>query len=357
MKSYLSKFMSSLSPYTAGEQPKDRAYVKLNTNENPYPPSPKAAEVLRGFDVSALSLYPAPDADGLREAIAAAEGVERENVFCGNGSDEVLALSIPAFFDKDGKGAAFADVTYSFYPVFCDFFSVPYQIVPLKRDYTMDLDAFTNLDCQGVLVANPNAPTGVGIPKETMRKFAEKNADKLVIADEAYMGFYGESLAPLTRAYKNLLVVKTFSKYYSLAGIRCGYAVGDAALIKGLFAAKDCFNSYPVDSLCQAVCAAAIKDGEYYREAAQKVAMERTRVREELLKLNFEVPESVSNFLFAGYEKKGGRYVYEGLKARGVLVRFWDTPKLKNFCRITVGNREQNDKLLSALKDLLSSER
>ena len=224
---YLSKFLSSLSPYTAGEQPKDKRYVKLNTNENPYPPSPKVSAALRAFDTENLKRYPAPDADALREPIARAEGVEKDNVFCGNGSDEVLALCVRAFFDSDGKGAAFADLTYSFYPVFCSFFSVPYKTVALKEDYTMNLSALTKQDAQGILIANPNAPTGIGISRKEMEVFVRDNADKIVIADEAYMGFYGESLAPLTKEYKNLLVVKTFSKYYSLAGIRCGYALGD----------------------------------------------------------------------------------------------------------------------------------
>ena len=350
---YLSKFLSSLSPYTAGEQPKFVDVIKLNTNENPYPPSPKVSAALRAFDTENLKRYPAPDADALREAIARAEGVEKDNVFCGNGSDEVLALCVRAFFDSDGKGAAFADLTYSFYPVFCSFFSVPYKSVALKEDYTMNLSALTKQDVQGILIANPNAPTGIGIPRKEMEAFVRDNADKIVIADEAYMGFYGESLAPLTKEYKNLLVVKTFSKYYSLAGIRCGYALGDKELIRGLFTAKDCFNSYPVDALCQAACAAAVLDGEYYERAAEKVKSERARLRGELLKLGFFVPESAANFLFAGYPRLGGRSIYEGLKARGVLVRFFDTPKLKDFCRITVGTKEENDALLSALKEIM----
>lgn len=355
MEKFLSRFLSSLKPYTAGEQPQDKAYIKLNTNENPYPPSPKAADALRSFDIGRLALYPSPNADFLREAIAKAEGVEKSNVFCGNGSDEVLALCMPAFFDKEGKGAAFADLTYSFYPVFCDFFSVPYKVVPLKNDYTMNLEALTAIECRGVLIANPNAPTGVGVKRMRMEAFVRENPDKLVIVDEAYMGFYGESLAPLVKKYDNLLVVKTFSKYYALAGIRCGYAIGSESLIKGLFAAKDCFNSYPVDALCQTVCAAAVSDGEYYRETAKRVTEERARVREELLTLGFTVPESAANFLFAGRKDIGGEAVYKGLKERGVLVRFWNTEKLKDFCRITIGSKEENDILLSALKELLSA--
>ncbi len=354
MKNYLSKKAQEITPYTAGEQPSDKKYVKLNTNENPYPPSPKALQAYREYDFGSLKLYPPLRMDGLRAAVAEAEGVEPENVFCGNGSDEILAFCFPAFFDSDGKGAAFADITYSFYPVFCDFFNIPKRILPLEEDFTLDLAKLTKMQAQGVIVANPNAPTGIGIGLSDMEKFIAEN-DRIVIVDEAYMPFFNESAVSLTKKYKNLLVVKTFSKGYSLAGLRCGYAIGDASLISGLERCRDSFNSYPVDALCQAVCAAAISDGEYYRQTAKKVIEERARVREELVKLGFFVPESASNFLFAGRKDIGGEAVYKGLKERGVLVRFWNTEKLKDFCRITVGTREENDRLLAALKELLSA--
>lgn len=351
---FLSKLASSISPYTAGEQLNDRVYVKLNTNENPYPPSPKVKEVISSFNEESLKLYPSANADKLREAIAEAEGVKTENVFCGNGSDEVLALCFPAFFDSFGAGAAFADITYSFYPVFAQFFSVPAKIVPLKADYTMDSEGFKNIKCQGYFITNPNAPTGVGIERDKMEEFISSVPERIVIADEAYMGFMGESCAPLTKKYKNLLIVKTFSKYYSLAGIRCGYAIGDKALIDGLFRVKDCFNSYPVDRLCQEICAAAVKDGEYYKACADKVCSERERVRAELINMGFFVPKSSSNFLFASKKGVDGGYIYKSLKAEGVLVRHWESEKLKDFCRITVGSREQNDILLQKLKNILN---
>jgi len=350
---FLSKLTAGITPYVAGEQPSDKAYVKLNTNENPYPPSPEAAKALASFNAERLKLYPDADASLLRAAIGKAEGVEAENVFCGNGSDEVLALCFPAFFDKDGFGAAFADITYSFYPVFADFFSVPKKIVPLTSDYAMDLKAFALEKCQGYFITNPNAPTGVGIKAKEMEEFISSVPDRIVIADEAYMGFMGESCAPLTKKYKNLLVVKTFSKYYSLAGIRCGYAIGDKALIDGLFRAKNCFNSYPLDAVCQAVCAAAISDGAYYAECAEKVKSERVRVRAELISMGFFVPESSSNFLFASLDGVDGKYIYQSLKSEGVLVRHWGSDKLKNFCRITIGSKEQNDVLLQKLKNIL----
>lgn len=350
---FVSRLAAGITPYTAGEQRNDRKYVKLNTNENPYPPAPAVAEALQRFDPAALRLYPAPDADGLREKIAAAEGVAKENIFCGNGSDEVLALCMPAFFDPDGKGACFADITYSFYPVFCSLYSVPQKIVPLREDFSLDLGAFAAADCQGYLIANPNAPTGMGIPKEEIFAFISSQKDRLVIVDEAYMDFYGCSAAEGIGRYKNLLVVKTFSKSYSLAGIRCGYAVGDKGLIDALFRVKDCFNSYPLDRVCQTVCAAAVGAREYYAACTKKVVAERERLCAALRERGFTVPESKANFLFAAKKGLDGGTLYQTLRDRGVLVRHWDAPKIADFCRITIGTPAQNDALLCALDDIL----
>ena len=356
MKSFLSVRAREIAPYTAGEQPSDKQYVKLNTNENPYPPSPKALAAYRAFDFSSLRLYPPLEMRALREAVAAAEGVSPENVFCGNGSDEILALCFPAFFDEGGAGAAFADVTYSFYPVFSEFFGVPYTQVPLEEDFTLDLSKLTAAKAQGVLVANPNAPTGIGIPLGEIEAFVRANAERVVILDEAYMPFFGQSAALLTKKYENLLVVKTFSKGYSLAGMRCGYAVGNAALIGGLGRCKDCFNSYPVDRVCQAVCAAAISDAAYYAQKNALVVSERERLSGELRGRGFEVLPSKSNFVFVRHAGLSGREVYENLRARGVLVRHFQKPRISGFCRITVGSREQNDALLAALDDFLKKD-
>ena len=351
---FLSRLARGISPYTAGEQLNDKRCVKLNTNENPYPPSPAAERVLREFDASRLRLYPAPNADGLREAIAHAEGVAAENVFCGNGSDEVLALCFPAFFDGDGDGACFADVTYSFYEVFARFFGIPFATVPLRDRFYLDLSAMRSAKCRGYFIANPNAPTGVGIPLRETEAFVASVPDKIVVMDEAYMDFFGQSCVPLVKKYPNLLVVKTFSKSYSLAGMRCGYAIGDRDLIAGLFRMKDCFNSYPVDALCQAVCAAAIGDAEYHERAVALVEEERERLRGELLALGFTVPESKANFLFASHPERGGGEIYARLKEEGVLVRHWEKDFLRDFCRITVGTPEQDDVLIEKLKKILS---
>ncbi len=351
---FFSKKARGIAPYTAGEQLRDKTYIKLNTNENPYPPSPRVKEVLERFPAEDLRLYPRPDADLLRQAIAEREGVSPENVFCGNGSDEVLALSFPAFFDPDGAGACFADITYSFYEVFAAFFGIPTRIVPLLADFTFDLDALHRTDCQGYYIANPNAPTGIGIGRETLEQFAVSVPDRIVILDEAYMDFFGESCVPLIGRCPNVLVVKTFSKSYALAGIRCGYAIGDRALIAALLRMKDCFNSYPVDGVAQAVCTAAVQDTAYYSAVTQNVVSERKRVQNALRDMGFTVPESASNFLFAGRAKAGGKEIYTRLKEAGVLVRFWDKPVLRDFVRITVGTAEQNDALLRQLKEILS---
>lgn len=350
---FYSKLASSISPYTAGEQLNDKKYVKLNTNENPYPPSPKAVEALHNYDTERLRLYPDPTCKALREAIASVEGVSAEEVFCGNGSDEVLALCFPAFFDEDGKGACFADITYSFYPVFAEFFHVPTKIVSVKDDYSFDMEGFSKTDCQGYFITNPNAPTSLGLSLDEVESFVKKNPEKLVIMDEAYMDFYGESAVPLTKKYDNLLVVKTFSKSYSLAGMRLGYAVGEKKLIDALMRMKDCFNSYPVDGLAQAVGTASILDRAYFEECTKKVVEERERLKKEISAMGFDVLDSKSNFLFVQFKKTGGQYAYQYLRDRGVLVRFWNKPKLSDRCRITVGSKEQNDVLLEALRNLV----
>ncbi len=350
---FLSGRARAVSPYTAGEQPRGRRYIKLNTNENPYPPSPGTEELLRSFDASALRLYPSQDAEILRDALAREEGTEPDCIFCGNGSDEVLFLSFAAFFDRERR-VCFPDITYSFYDVWAKFFGIPAVVVPLRSDFSMPLTELKKADCAGYYIANPNAPTGVGIPLAEMERFVSSVPEKLVIADEAYMDFYGQSAACLVKTHKNLLVVKTFSKSYSLAGIRCGYAVGDRALIDGLRRMRDCMNSYPVDRLCEAVCVRAVEDKAYHEKTVSLVAEERERLTRELRALGFTVPDSRANFLFAGRAKLGGKEIYERLKEEGVLVRFWDKPLLSDFCRITVGTREQNDVLLAELKTILS---
>ena len=353
MKSFLSRKAQNIQPYTAGEQPKDKKYVKLNTNENPYPPSPKAQKAYNEFDFSSLNLYPSLSMDELKNSIAKAEGMLSENIFCGNGSDEILALCFPAFFDSEESGVAFADITYSFYPVFCRFFDVKANIVEVEPDFSLDLQKLTNTKAQGVIVANPNAPTGIGIPLNEIENFVKENAHRIVILDEAYMPFFNQSAVSLIGKYKNLVIVKTFSKGYSLAGMRCGYAVADKSLIDGLERVKDCFNSYPVDRVCQTVCAAAISDTEYYQEKNALVMSERERVSGALREKGFFVIESKANFIFAKNEKISGEKVYFELRSRGVLVRHFKNQKICEFVRITIGSKEQNDALLNAINEIV----
>lgn len=350
---YKSKLVKGITPYTAGEQLNDKKYVKLNTNENPYAPSEKVAEAIKNFDVDDLKLYPNANADTLRKAIATKENVEIENVFCGNGSDEVLALCYPAFFDKDGDGVCYGDISYSFYPVFADFFQIPKIEISVKDNFELDLDKMFSTKSQGVLIANPNAPTSIGIELEVLEKYIKANQNKIIIVDEAYMDFFKQSAVKLTKIYKNLLIVKTFSKSYSLAGIRCGYAIGDKELINALFCVKDCFNSYPIDRLCQKICSVAISDSEYYDKINNKIIKERERVSNELKNLDFIVLPSKANFIFAKSDKKSGRYIYESLKDKGVLVRHFNKAKISDYCRISIGTAEQNDILLKTLKEIL----
>ncbi len=350
---FYSKLAREIQPYTAGEQPKG-IEIKLNANENPYPPAPRVKAALESFQAEELKYYPPLDGMALRRAIAETEGVEPGQIFLGNGSDEVLAFSFAAFFDPDGAGACFPDITYSFYPVYARLFSIPVIEIALRQDFTIDLSALSAQNCQGYYLANPNAPTGIGIPREEMERFLQAVPDRLVIADEAYMDFYGQSLAPLVGRYSNLLVVKTFSKSYSLAGIRCGYAIGQAPLIDALCRIRDSFNSYPVDRVCQAVCLAALQDREYHEHTVALVCSERERVRDALLERGFCVPQSSTNFLFAGRAKMSAKHIYLALKERGVLVRYWDRPRICDFCRITIGTKEENDILLKTLDQILS---
>lgn len=336
----LSQKARRIVPYVAGEQPADKRYIKLNTNENPYPPSPKAAEALRSFCADSLRLYPSLDSAALIGAIAKAEGVSRDRVFVGNGSDEVLALAFAALFDD----VVFCDITYSFYPVFCEFSSVRYRTLPLKEDFTVDIDAFCGSQAGGIVLANPNAPTSIELPIAQIERIVRANPDIPVIIDEAYIDFAScGSCVPLTEKYDNLLVVKTVSKSYSLAGIRCGWAVGSSTLIDGLRRMRDSFNSYPVDSVCQAVCAAAIADGEYYRTATDKVIKARTDAARRLADSGVHCPPSGANFLFVPVPGGDGEAAYRYLRDNGVLVRYFNKPRLSDKLRVTVGTAEQTD--------------
>ncbi|HDI61242.1 MAG TPA: histidinol-phosphate transaminase [Desulfobacteraceae bacterium] len=344
-----------LAPYVPGEQPRDRQYLKLNTNECPYPPAPQIADLLRRFDPSRLRLYPDPTMMRLREAIAARHGLSPEQVFTGNGSDEVLSFCFYAFFGADLGTLRLPAFTYSFYPVYCDFYGIPYEKVPLTEAFEVDLDALcaTGTAASGIIFANPNAPTGHFWPPERIAAMLKRfRSDRVVVVDEAYVDFGGESVLPLLDAHPNLLIARTLSKSLALAGLRIGYALGHPALIQALFAVKDGFNSYPLDTLAQEIGALAIAEEAYYRNIAARIAATRTRFAAALGQLGWQVLPSRANFVFARRPGIAGQTVYQTLKAEGILVRHFNPPEISDFVRITIGTDPQMDRLLAVVSRL-----
>ncbi len=351
MSTFFSSYLANLSPYTPGEQPQDKKYVKLNTNESPYPPSPGVAAVLNSQEAADLRLYSDPECKELKKTLAGYYGVEPENVYVGNGSDEALNFAFLAYA-TDGRGVAFADITYGFYPVFADLYHIPVQIVPLKADFSLDPKDYYGLN-KTIVIANPNAPTGLTLSRGEMEGIVKANPDSVVVVDEAYVDFGAESCVALTKQYSNLLVVQTYSKSRSMAGARLGYAIGNAELIRDLETVKFSTNPYNVNRLTLKAGAAAIAQQDYYTENCKKIMETRAYTKEQLEKLGFTVLDSKSNFLFAKKPGVDGGAIYRGLKDRGVLVRHFDKDPIRDYNRITIGTREQMDILLSKLEELL----
>ncbi|WP_040227287.1 histidinol-phosphate transaminase [Bhargavaea cecembensis] len=336
-------------PYIPGEQLNRPDVIKLNTNENPYPPSPEVLDAIRA-EAARLHLYPSPTAKPLREAIGRAEGLPADHVFTANGSDEVLAFSFMAFFDP-GRTIRFPDITYSFYPVYSKLFDIPFEEVPLREDFTLDLAGFAGSD--GVILPNPNAPTGLYEPLAGIREILESSKDRVVIIDEAYIDFAGPSAAELIPEFENLLVVRTTSKSRSLAGLRVGYALGSPDLIEGLVRIKDSFNSYTLDRLAQAGAAAAFGDPAYFKETTGKIIATRSRSAKRLVELGFTVLPSSANFLFCTYPDRSAESLYTELKNRNILVRHFGKPRISEYLRITVGTDAQMDRLFGELEEIL----
>lgn len=343
----LSKKALSITPYTAGEQPTVKV-IKLNTNENPFPPSKKVEEAVKGYDFSRLRLYPELRSGLIREAIARAEGVDVSRVFVGNGSDEVLSFAFRAFYDdgKDELPVKFFDISYSFYPVFCDLYGIPYSMVEVENDLSGDINKLVG--GQGAVIANPNAPTSLLTSLSDIECLLTAIPDRAVIVDEAYIDFAGEgaSAVGLVEKHQNLAVVKTFSKSYSLAGIRLGYMIASEKLIEGVERIRDSFNSYPVDSLASVAGKAAIEDVEYHSACIDEVVRVREMTIKRLDELGYAPLKSAANFIFA----KGGKRIYQKLREKGILVRYWDKPKLSDYVRITVGTAEEMDALLKVFE-------
>ena len=350
MSRFFSEKYAKLAPYTPGEQPQDMQYVKLNTNESPFPPSEKAmraaAEALRP-----LQLYSDPECRILREKLAARYGVAPEEVMVTNGSDEALNFCFMAFCDG-AHGAVFPNITYGFYPVFAQVNGVPYEEIPLTADFSVDASDYCGVG-RTIFIANPNAPTGKSLPPAEIERIVRSNPDSVVVIDEAYVDFGGESCAALTRRYENLLVVQTFSKSRSLAGGRLGYVIGNSALIRDLNALRYSTNPYNVNSATLAVGAAILDDEETTRANCAVIRENRAYTASALQALGFEVLDSCANFVFARTPAMDGAELYRKLKARGVLVRHFTKPEIAQFNRITIGTRQQMDVLLAAVRAIL----
>ncbi len=351
MSRYWSPVVNRLSPYVPGEQPKINDLVKLNTNENPYGPSPKVIEAIARELSDDLRLYPEPTAARLREAVAGHYGLQPEQVFVGNGSDEVLAHTFFALFQHSAP-LLFPDVTYSFYPVYCQLYGIDSRTVALREDFSLNLADYDQPN-GGIIFPNPNAPTGRLLPVTEIEALLARNRDSVVVVDEAYIDFGGESAAPLVRRYDNLLVIQTLSKSRSLAGMRIGLALGDTALLEGLIRVKDSFNSYPIDRLALAAGVAAFEDDAYFRETCRRVMVEREALSGALSGLGFEVLPSAANFLFARHPAKDAAELAAGLRRDGVIVRHFRLPRIEQYLRITVGTPEQNRRLLDSLDRLV----
>jgi histidinol-phosphate aminotransferase len=351
MNPFWSRIARELSPYVPGEQPRIADLVKLNTNESPFGPSPLALEAMRAAAADTLRLYPDPEATELREALAAHHGLKPEQVFVGNGSDEVLAHAFVALL-KQPKPLLFADVTYSFYPVWAQLFGLAWETVPLDDRMRVRVAEYRRA-AGSIVVANPNAPTGVALPRAEISQLLEDHPDIPVVIDEAYVDFGGESAVPLITDHPNLLVVQTMSKSRALAGLRVGYALGQEGLIEALRRVKDSFNSYPVGRIAQAGATASVHDEAYFRESCTRVVAGREAMTAELIGLGFVVLPSRANFVFARHPARGGSEFAAALREHRVLVRHFGRPRTAPYLRITVGTPDDTRRLIAAATDIL----
>jgi histidinol-phosphate aminotransferase len=351
MSKYWSPVVSTLHPYVAGEQPKIGNLIKLNTNENPYGPSPKALATIAAEAGDRLRLYPDPASIRLRGAIGRRYGVDIGEVFVGNGSDEVLAHVFQALLKHD-KPLLYPDITYSFYPVYCLLYGIDAAAVPLDESFRVRLSDYDR-PCGAIILPNPNAPTGIGLPLADIEALVAAHPDQSVVVDEAYIDFGGETAIPLIRKYPNLLVIHTLSKSRSLAGLRVGYAVGQRPLIDALERVKDSFNSYPLDRLAEAGATAAIEDEEWFETTRQRVIASRERVSGGLRQRGFEVLPSQSNFVFARHPGRAGEELARALRDRAILVRHFAKPRISDFLRISIGTEEECDRLIEAIDEIV----
>jgi len=351
MSRFLKERYQGFQSYTPGEQPQDQEYIKLNTNESPYPPAPGVISALDETDFEGLRLYPDPTGRRLKEKIAKLYGVRPENVFLSNGSDDILNFAFLAFNDDDDT-LLFPDITYSFYKVIAGLHGVNYREVPLKEDMTVDVEAFCE-ESSNVVIPNPNAPTGMTLGLDAIREIAKANSNHIVLVDEAYVDFGAETAIPLTKELDNVLVSQTFSKSRSFAGGRLGFAIGDEGVIRDLEMIKYSTNPYNVNTLSLILAEAAIDENDYYVANCRKVAETREAAEKALKALGAEVLPSKANFIFARFPGFEGQEIYSQLKKRGILVRHWEQDRIRDWSRITVGTPEQMEKLVDMLKEIM----
>lgn len=351
MSKYLNSRFGNLEAYVPGEQPRDMVYIKLNTNESPYPPAPSVLDAVNRAEVEKLRLYSDPECTVLREKLAALYGVKKENVYLANGSDDILNFAFMAFCDGE-HGAIFPEISYGFYQVFADLHGIPATRIPLCEDFSINHLDYCGRDGM-IVIANPNAPTGMTLTTAQIEEILQSNPDHVVLIDEAYVDFGGESCVPLIDRYPNLLVVQTFSKSRSMAGARLGFAIANAELIADLELIKYSTNPYNINRLTQIAGAATVDAEEYTRACCREIMETRAYTTAELEKLGFRVLPSCANFIFAESDRIEGGELYRQLKARGVLVRHFDKPRISNFNRITIGTRSDMDVLLRAVKEIL----
>jgi len=351
---FWSQHVAGLVPYVPGEQPKIANLLKLNTNEHPYGPSPRALEVIRSGADEALRLYPDPESTALRQAVARRYGIDAAQVLPGNGSDEVLAHVFNALFRHEGRALYMPDITYSFYKTYCKLYDIPVSLVPLAEDFSLCPDDYIGLAEKpaGIIFANPNAPTGLALALDEIERIAVANSDVAVVVDEAYVDFGAESAIALIERCPNIVVIHTLSKSRALAGMRVGYAVGSKEIIEGLIRVKDSFNSYPLDRLAQAAAVASIDDQEYFLEATQKVINAREFLTKQLEAIGFDVLPSKANFVFARHPRHDAAELAAALREAGILVRHFSAPRISQFLRITVGTRDECARLCHTLSEL-----
>ena len=350
MSRFLSSKFDKLEPYTPGEQPRDRKYIKLNTNESPFPPSPKAVQYASEA-AGTVQLYSDPDVRDLVKTAAEYFGIEKDEIMFTNGSDDILNFAFMAFCDEQHP-AVFADITYGFYSVFAEFNRVPARVIPLKDDFTIDINDYKNA-AGTIFIANPNAPTGLALSVAEIEEIIKANSENVVVIDEAYVDFGAESVVPLIHKYDNLLVTQTFSKSRSLAGARLGFGIGCSSLIRDLNTIRYSTNPYNINRMTMWAGIGALEDDAYMKENCRKIMENRAWTEAELKKLGFEMTDSRSNFIFAKSDRIGGAELYAKLKENGVLVRHFDKPRLKDYNRITVGSRDEMETLIMKIRGIL----